>query len=320
MTSSELNRLLLFCGYSEVADFLNDNPLNRHLHKHFLRLMPLHQIEVPVVCLFNEIYYQAVRIDYDATPGVDIGSRYLRDSETQLHTQPATQLVYAVIWALLNNKPTLSFNEECFLSQLTPYITNSDFNNFAKQLSEEIKAMGIAVPNRFHTITCPVDGLPTFASRKERDSDVPHLVKIFLKSDDYDAELCNWQAYSESWCEVTGRFSHASIERLIALYTTPADQLRFVEMVQDACPREVLNSHTRYFAQLASRIRTGDFVAKSTGVQVKDAKQSSAVNVEVPESTSPLSINITIPTAQQVNINPQRVINRVQAENESNIK
>ena len=44
MTASELNRLLLFCGHSEVADFLNDSPLNRHLYKHFLRLMPLHQI------------------------------------------------------------------------------------------------------------------------------------------------------------------------------------------------------------------------------------------------------------------------------------
>ena len=320
MTASELNRLLLFCGHSEVADFLNDSPLNRHLYKHFLRLMPLHQIEAPLVSLFNEIYYQAVRIDYDTTPGVEIGSRYLRDSEAQLHSQPVTQLVYAVIWALLKNKPALTFNEECFLSQLAPYIPNSDFNDCAKQLSEEIKANRIAVPNCFPTVTCPVDGLPTFAARKERDNDVPNLVKIFLKSDDYDAELRNWQAYSEAWMEVTGRFSHAAIERLVALYTTPVDRLRLVEMIQDACPREALNTHTRYFAELASRIRTGNLVTKATEEKVRIAKQNNEVNVEVPKSTSPLSINITIPTAQQVNINPQRVINRAQAEDETNTK
>lgn len=316
MTSaSELNRLLLFCGHSEVADFLNGSPLNRHLYKHFLRLLPQHQIEVPMVSLFNEIYYQVVRTSYDATPGVDITNRYFRDSEAQLQSQTAAQLVYAVIWALLRIKPSLTFGEECFQTQLQPLIQTNGFSNFVNQLYEEFRALGIEAPSRFPTITCPIDGLPTLVEREERDPDVPNLVKIFLKSDDHEANLRNWRAYSEAWITVTGHFSHAAIERLTRLYARFSDQVRLVEMIQDACPREDLLTHTCYFTELCARISSGVFAAETEKAEehekkkVQVQKQDNEVNVEVPQTTSPLSINITIPTAQQVNINPQRVIN-----------
>ena len=324
MTSaSELNRLLLFCGHSEVANFLNGSPLNRHLYKHFLRLLPQHQMVVPMVSLFNEIYYQVVRTSYDATPGVDIRNRYFRDTEAQLQSQTAAQLVYAVIWVLLRIKPTLSFGEECFQAQLQPLIPPSGFSDFASQLYEEFRALGMEAPSRFPTITCPLDGLPTLVERVERDPDVPNLVKIFLKSDDHEANLRNWKAYSEAWIAVTGHFSHAAIERLVRLYVRFSDQVRLVEMIQDACPREDLLTHTCYFTELCTRISSGVFAAETEKTEeqekkyVKVQKQDSEVNVEVPQTTSPLSINITIPTAQQVNINPQRVINRA-VEEESN--
>ena len=64
----------------------------------------------------------------------------------------------------------------------------------------------------------------------------------------------------------------------------------------------------------AKNFQTGEKEKKKVKVQ----KQDNEVNVEVPQASSPLSINITIPTAQQVNINPQRVINRVEGENDSN--
>ena len=327
MTSaSELNRLLLFCGHSEVADFLNGSPLNRHLYKHFLRLLPQHQIEVPMVSLFNEIYYQAVRTSYDATPGVDITNRYFRDSEAQLQSQTAAQLVYVVVWVMLRIKPTLTFGEECFLAQLQPFIQTSGFYDFASQLYEEFFALGIEAQNRFPTITCPIDGLPSLVEREERDPDVPNLVKIFLKSDDHEANLHNWKAYSEAWITITGHFSHAAIERLVQLYVRFSDQVRLVEMIQDACPREDLLTHSCYFTELCARISSGEFAAETEKTEeqekkmVQVQKQDKEVNVEVPQTTSPLSINITIPTAQQVNINPQRVINRAQEDEENSSK
>jgi hypothetical protein len=165
--------------------------------------------------------------------------------------------------------------------------------------------------------------LPTLVLREEQDPDFPNLVKIFLKSDDHEANLRNWQAYSDAWIAVTGRFSHAAIERLVCLYDNPNDQCRLVGMIQDACPREDLNNHTRFFVELTHRISTGRFVSEVVAEseaegKVKVLKDENNVNLEVPQATSPLSINITIPTAQQVNINPQRVINRSAGEDDNN--
>jgi hypothetical protein len=314
-TASELNRLLLFCGHSEMADFLTDSPLNRYLYKHFLNILPQHQIETPMVSLFNEIYYQAVRVDYDATPGVNIGDRYLRDTEVQLQSQPAAQLVYSVVWVLLHQKPTLSFNEECFLAQLKPIVLSSDFYDFADRLRVEMYSRQLLVPSTFPTITCPIDGLPNFILREEPDPDIPNLVKVILHSDDYQTEFRNWKAYSDAWIAVTGRFSHEAIERLVQLYKTPADQIRLVEMIQNACPREDLNNHIRYLSELIGRIRTGRIVAKKQGTTVVTDKRIE-MNVDVPPISAPLSINISIPTAHQVNINPNNVNNNA-ADNSS---
>ena len=126
----------------------------------------------------------------------------------------------------------------------------------------------------------------------------------------------NWTAFSEAWITVTGSFSHAAIERLVRLYDHPSDQCRLVDMIEDACPREDLLTHTCYFSEIRSRINSGRFAAETVQAEEQEKKkvhvqkQDNEVNVEVPQTTSPLSINITIPTAQQVNINPQRVINR----------
>jgi len=319
MTASELNRLLLFCGHSDVTDFLNGSPLNRYFYKQFLGLMPQHQIEESMLSLFNEIYYQVVRISYDVSPGVDIETRYLRDTELQLKSLPATQLVYSVVWVLLSLKPAHLFNEECFLAQIAPYIKNSDFKGFAARSIEDIKAQGIAVPDRFPALTCPVEALPTIYKKEERDRDVPNLVKVFLNSDDIEAEHRNWKAYSEAWITVTGGFSHAAIEKLVNLYDTVADQLKLVKMIQNACPREEVVNQCHFFEELTSRIRSGCFKPKVSENEVSVIKQNNELKVDVPNTATPLSININIPTAQQVNINPQRVINRAAESDERTI-
>lgn len=65
MESSCLNRRLLYCGQSEMNDFLKDSPLNRFLYEKLLGVFSASGIDVPAVVLFNEIYYQCVRVNYD---------------------------------------------------------------------------------------------------------------------------------------------------------------------------------------------------------------------------------------------------------------
>lgn len=70
MNASELSRQLLFYGYDEVTDYLKNSPLNRYIYKKFLTILPEYGITVPLVTMFNEIYYQCVRVNYDGMPGV----------------------------------------------------------------------------------------------------------------------------------------------------------------------------------------------------------------------------------------------------------
>lgn len=318
MTASELSRLLLFSGYSEVADFINDSPLNRYLYKKLLVLMPKHDIDVPIVSLFNEVYYQCVRARFDSNPGVDVGKRYFPEVEVRFHDNlPAAQLVFCLVWVLFQLKRELTFNEECFIEQLEPFIHNipsSIFREEADRLVEELKAIGAEAPDVFPTMTCPIDCLPTVVNRGERDRDVPNLVKIFLNSDNHETNLREWKDYSEAWKTVTEGFSHTTIERLVRLYNNPQDQCRLVKMIQDACTREDLLNHTRYFAELTARIRTGRFAAEREEQVVKQQQKETVkklsatrdINIETRGT-----ININIPTAHQVNINPQNVINNV---------
>ena len=49
MNASELNRQLLFYGYSEVTDYLKNSPLNRYIYKKFLTILPEYGIN-PSTC------------------------------------------------------------------------------------------------------------------------------------------------------------------------------------------------------------------------------------------------------------------------------
>ena len=162
MSPSSLNRKLLFHGYEEVTDYLKNSPLNRYLYKSILGILSASGINVPVVTLFNEIYYQCVRVNFDGTPGVDMERRYWSEEEAWIGSSDGAQLVFCVVWALLGSKRNFTFQEECFLSALAPYIKNSPLREFAEGLPREFRSYGFVVPNRFPVMTCPVSELPVF--------------------------------------------------------------------------------------------------------------------------------------------------------------
>ena len=95
MNAPELHRKLLYCGYSDVTDHLRNSPLNRYLYKKLLMLMPMHDIDVPIVSIFNEVYYQCVRVRFDSKPGVDVAKRYFPEVEVGFNNNlGAAQLVF----------------------------------------------------------------------------------------------------------------------------------------------------------------------------------------------------------------------------------
>ena len=157
MNASELNRKLLYCGISDLTDYLRNSPLNRYLYKVMLLELPHRKIDIPVVSVFNEIYYQCVRVRYDGNPGQDVFKRYMDEEARWLNSKQGAILVFDFVWVLFQLRSNLSFNEECFLEQLTPIIERSEYQGFAVQLLSDMKDEAMWLTDEFPTLSCPVD-------------------------------------------------------------------------------------------------------------------------------------------------------------------
>jgi hypothetical protein len=254
MTAAQLNRKLLFSGYGEVTDFLRNSPLNRFLYKKVLGVLSASGIAVPVVTLFNEIYYQCVRVNYDGTPGVDFERRYWSEEEAWIGSADGTQLVFCVVWALLGSKRDFTFQEECFQSALAPYIRNSALREFADELPREIRSCGFSLPDRFPVMTCPVSELPIFKDKGGAPNrfwglDDPAYITLTAKQSEVH----------DAWEVVTCGFTHSVIEQYVRLYANQDDQLRLLACMESALTQNEAKEHGAFFKDLALRITTGSF-------------------------------------------------------------
>lgn len=252
MTFSELNRKLLFHGQQEVTDYLRNSPLNRFLYKKFLGILSASGIEVPMVTLFNEIYYQCVRINYDLDPGVDPQRRYWAEEATWLHSSEGAQLVFCAVWALLCLKREHPFHEECFLSVLAPYLRNSAFCHFAEDLAQELHASSISVPDRFPVMTCPVSEIvPEFSLTKEQDK------SFWGYNDPSRAIIMN--AWQYTWANVTCNYAHSVIEKYVRLYPDQDDQLKLIACMKEPLYPKKHPEELCFLKELSQRITTGSF-------------------------------------------------------------
>lgn len=260
MTASELQRKLLFYGYSEATDFLKNSPLNRYLYKQFLNILPKYGIDIPMVQLFNEIYYQCVRVNYDGTPGVDITQRYIAEEAEWLNSQSATDLVFSVVWTLLRLKRNQTFQEECFVAQITPYIYGCELNETARSLYTELRYMGLDIPDSFPTLTCPLDGIPKFEVVQERTRSLDDMINASVeKKLNLENQFFELQEHMQAWRTATSNYSHSVIESYVRLYSSAEDQLELIDRIQRTLPNEKNISLDEFIRRLESRIMTGNF-------------------------------------------------------------
>lgn len=262
MNASELSRQLLFYGYDEVTDYLKNSPLNRYIYKKFLTILPEYGITVPLVTMFNEIYYQCVRVNYDGMPGVDVEKRYIAEEEERLQSQTATNIVFGLTWAILRSKRKLTFHEECFLSQLTPYIENCGIREIIKTFHTEIRYLDIEIPDSFPTMTCPVEDIPKFVvvERNYRHRSLTDMINASVESRlGLDNQFFEYNEHTEAWMAVTSNYSHSVIENYVRLYSRPEDQLELIDRIQRTLPTDEIVKQDNYFRDLISKIKTGNF-------------------------------------------------------------
>lgn len=260
MNASELSRQLLFYGYSDVTDFLKNSPLNRYIYKMFLQVLPQCEIDTPMVLLFNEIYYQCVHVNYDGTPGVNVEKRYVTEAEEWLQSPSAAQLVFSIVWVLLRLKRSQTFHEECFISQITPYVEGGAFLDVARTMFTELRYVGMEVPDSFPTLTCPIDGIPKFEAIQDRTRSLDDIINDSVeKKLGLEQQFFELQEHSMAWMAVTCNYSHAVIENLVRLYDWTEERLELIDRIQKTLPRDEIINQDGFFKDLVSRIKTGNF-------------------------------------------------------------
>lgn len=272
MNGYELSRMLLFYGYTDMSDYLRNSPLNRHIYKKLLYVLPKHDLDVPIVELFNEVYYVCLRVGLDRNPGFDVAKRYFPPVEYILgNNLSASQLVFSLVWVMFQLKKPQTFNEECFMYQLSPYIERSDFYDDAKELLDSLQVNGISGPDSFHTMTCPAYEIPL---RKKGDEKLGEKIKRVF-SNVYEVEVFDEDDLStevDGWLYVTNGFLPETVEFLVRLYSKPEDQIRIIDCLCWASAHCTLKKHRKarfFLMELQDKIKMGKFppAEKNTALQ-----------------------------------------------------
>lgn len=261
MNSSELSRKLLFCGYEEATDYLKNSPLNRYLYKLFIDVLPQHQIETPIVQLFNEVYYYNVRVNYDGTPGVNIEQRYIDEEVRWIKSRTTAQLIFGIVFAILKSKRNLTFHEDCFLFKITPYIKNNDFNEIAEKVSHDIRTLDISLPNEFPTMTCDAYDLPLMRVENMREFKSRFLDYYYDNENQkvQEEKKKDFEEYLMSWKTVTDNYSHYTIEKIIRLFSDTDIQRQILKILYESDVIQRDFHISSYLDDLDMKLVTGKF-------------------------------------------------------------
>lgn len=311
MNSSELHRKLLFCGYSDITDYFKHSQVNRYIYKQMLRLLPTHQIDIPVLTLLNEIYYQCVRVQYDGKPGEALSRRYLDEEEAWLGRDSghANMLVFCYVYVLIIRKLRHPFEEECFLKQIYPLIEGCEFMPAANELLQYMVDNDISSPYKFSTMTCPLKEIPMRIDLECRtDMSLTESVKASLSLPVESSPID-----FNPWRKVTDNFSSKAIIFYVRLYDSREEQMRLVERIELACTKDEVKHREEFFTKLRMYIRSGGFVNNSIGY-------SQILRDLVYCSTGEWSIDTEVKRLQKINQNLQQRLDEIQHTYEAEMK
>lgn len=259
MIASELHRKLLFYGFSDITDFLRNSPLNRYIYKNMLDYREVCGIETPMIKLFNEVYFQCVRVGFDSNPGENLYDRYIDEAAWWLNSKPAAEMVFFFVWAIFKMKRKLSFGEECFVEHLNPLVLRSDNKEMLEELVMDMKAKDVKVPDQFAPMIYPaVAAIPVQSTFG--DGVFNGISRLIHR---LSPKGFNYHPKANCWMELTDNYSHPLIEKYVKLYNAVDDRLALLECIEQSCPRRLRKKHKEFFTGLRMHIESGQVVYRA---------------------------------------------------------
>lgn len=222
MTGSELLRKLLYCGYSDVTDYLKNSPLNRYIYKRLLMIIPQYGIKTDIVAIFNEMYFQLVHIQTDRKPGYEVYERFMNESSEYIGSTDTAILVFSMVRAFFERKGSLTFEEECFWDQFSPLMQDNKYENIIEELLSVMQGCSSVPPVQFEIMHVPFEELLSSLNHEHKSS----FLNFLNGTDDG----------LRGWSEVTEGFSPKAVDWLLSLYPDPHDRLELLFLIDVACP------------------------------------------------------------------------------------
>ena len=259
MTSSELHRKLLYCGYDDMSAYLMNKPINQYMHKLMLDLCEKHQIEVPVLTLFNEVYYQCARVQYDGDSYGEVRTRYLVEEQVWLQSDKAAELVFSMVWALYQRKANRSEREDFLIENISLAIFDSEFLRPAYEFVHYMEEHGLRPYKLFLTKPIRIKMIP-------KRIDLEYHTSMTLKEKIFRFFSLPVESSARDfnpWRNVTDNYSEKVIKFYITLYTDRQSQIELLERIESACTKDEYKAHKDMFDQLDYDVHWGAYVPGS---------------------------------------------------------
>lgn len=228
MDSSVLHRKLLFCGYNDVTDYLKNSPLNRYIYKQLLVLLPDHKIKSSILTIFNEVYYQCVKIQFDRKPGYEVAKRYLDEESRWLDSQLDAQLVFSIVIALEHQKCGQSFHDECFIEEMSQLLVLNKFTAITSNIETYIIQENIFIPYMFPTMTCSIKEIPDILPTRKKYRTFIDWIKYWFGIGMSTPDV----KYENAWKTITDNYTESYIEDYLCLFLDPNDQEALLRSIQ----------------------------------------------------------------------------------------
>ena len=244
MNASELHRKLIYCGYSDLSDYLRGGPLNRFLYQRLLDMKNRGELDNPILTIFNELYYQCTRVQFDSTPGDDIKHRYISDCERWLNSKRDACFVFTYVAVFFAAREDKTFAEECFYNQFRLLMT-SELEQEINDVLWSLNNQGIHVPNTYEPIPAPIDEIPERLSSSSSfaDSFINSMRTLIDSSALSNRDINPWQT-------VTNDFSRKTIENYVNIYRDRDSRLSLLSRIESACRAVHGHRHERFFDHL----------------------------------------------------------------------
>lgn len=201
----KLPRALLWTDKTSMEDFLKE-PVNEKLYECYLYIkrstLNDDGLKRPLK-LFNEIYYQLTRLEYENDFNFDI-DRYIQDIKANIGSLHSSKFVLRIMYAFLairENNPRISI---FFFKILSDRLFQAYVN---------VNTCIMYFPNNFLKKRYVVDLAPK-----------PLNIK------DLDGELLRWD-------EITNNFNSSSIKEVLNLWNSNEEKINVLHMIEDAYMR-----------------------------------------------------------------------------------